>query len=255
MLPKICLFILIFAFIQNIYAQVNSDSCNCEVERILKTYKKYENKYKEEAWNKLYYYLNIDTVIKHYFFNDDSLNFKKLKLYLKPLLKFTRAACNFKSGENVCRYLEFDSINYESIAGFFFEDKLAFFITRGHNDCDISSISLGSKQQPWCDEQITFISYFYGNIINHKCQTPKYNITIDSVFRFNIEGFQPEFRIENGKMSITYQNYNDDLLALLDKPNLFIHKIDGESRIHYCSRKCPVGGLPWWKFWEWDIFH
>ena len=158
---KLLMIIIFFVGYCFSIAQVEFDSCNCEAKRILDTYKRLESKYREIAMKKVLYYISEDEILRNHFLINDSSNFKKLTLYINPILKISENANEFTFKENICKYFVFDTVNYECAAGFYLKDSLQLFLTRGHNDCDYWVMPICGSDLHWCPGEDTFVQHIY----------------------------------------------------------------------------------------------
>ena len=92
------------------------------------------------------------------------------------------------------------------------------------------------------------------NLINENNSVDNINIFDRSNFIFNVDGLD-FFILRNFKPPIEiYFSITEKYKELHDKPNKFIQSIYNVDWIRYCARRCGVGGTPWWRFWDWDIF-
>ena len=246
-----CRIAIFFVIIINSYllqARVEFDSCNCEAKRILDTYKRLESKYREIATKKVLYYISEDDKLKNYFLNNDSSNLKNLVLYIYPILKISESASHFSFDENICKYFVFDTINYECIAEFYYNDSLMLFLTRGHNDCDESIVVCGGTPPEWCPGEDTFKQYIYETTYIKECQIPNIWISNKYPFIFYVDGINIKFIIQNNIISIYPEIcYNDH--TILDKPNIFLQKEISENRIREIA-KYQCHKKRWWEFWK-----
>ncbi|MGA2297029.1 MAG: hypothetical protein ABSG15_05720, partial [FCB group bacterium] len=194
--------IILMIITQSLIAQDEFDSCNCDASRIVNTFERLKSQYIKLTKEKLLYYLNIDTILKNNFLVGDSIKLKNLKLKINPILKLDYEARKFKFGENICKYFEFDTINFECVSGFFLNDTLRFFITRGHNDCDIDPLFPGGSDPGWCSGESSFEQYFYKVKALSICHIPTFRIQIDSNLIFWVDYFPFPFEITNKRIRI-----------------------------------------------------
>ncbi len=127
---KMLLISLILLVISKVlYSQDTNDSCNCEVQRILSTYKRLEKNYIEKSKERLLLSINEDPILKNNFLMGDSANYKKLQLHINPIMKFGIETKFYTGYENIWKYLVFDTINYSLN-----ENTYRYLISMGYGD-------------------------------------------------------------------------------------------------------------------------
>jgi hypothetical protein len=83
-----------------------------KLKEFLHEYEQHEEKYIDIVNQRLNEYINNDEILKEAFFGNDSAWYKKMDLFIIPILKLDYSARNMDSNENICRYLRLDTINY-----------------------------------------------------------------------------------------------------------------------------------------------
>jgi hypothetical protein len=209
------------------------DSSQYEIPRILETYKLYQNQYENKAWNLLISFITEDEILKN--------KFKKLKIFIVPILKFSIEAQNFKSGENIFKYLVFDTINFESNSVFYYGDSLLFFIWPCLNDCTVESLSPGGQIPLPVGENI-----FYQNIYKNfgsNCTACSLDYQNDSLFQFEVEKLSGVLKIIDN--SVCYRKWlgHGKSTWIKNQANQMLNEMYSEEWVRYCATMCPPGGL------------
>jgi hypothetical protein len=246
--------LMVFLVTSSIFAREEIDSCNCEAARIFNSYQHLKNKFIDSAWKRLLISINKDSVLKKQFLSEDSSNLKKLELNLVPIMKLDYEARKYHKGENLCRYFVFDTLNFDSQAFFSFHQSIIFSIYPGHNDSDIESLILCESLEVCRKEKFHFYKYDekqhdYQSIND---QFHRLIMIMDTSFVFFIEGLT-ELQLNNGRIII--YNYDDNYRKFSNEPNKYIDNFYSERWINYLAIRCSLGGVPWWRFWDWKIFH
>jgi hypothetical protein len=253
---KIRIIIIFFITFRTLSAQEFFDSCNCEKDRLLNTYNRLKSKYIEVAQEKLLYYLNRDSILKNEFLAGDSINYKNLQIKIIPLLKLDYSARNYYFGDNICRCFIFDTINYiVDAATFFLKSKWTFMLNTIRSNCCSDYIYPGGKYLS--DEEKESGYFFNQNVYKLKERNDYVNgdsYQFDSnyfnSFVFSVDGLD-RYIIKNLESNISVLYNRSDKI---DYPNEYIKEVYNEEWIRYCARRYPIGGNPWWRFWDWGIF-
>ncbi len=248
-----------------------NDSINgIYAKKILKNWFRLEDKFKNAAFKRLLDFLEEDPILKTNFLENDSINFKNLKLIIRPVLKFKKEAKEYKVEQYIFDFIEFDTIDFHSVSQFYLADTLCFIITRGYNEFDIAPILVDCPPIEFCTGDYYFNQYFYLikkesdplNLYPFKKESgcwnlnPSFKISNDSSFIFCIDGVVVNLTIDSNKIKV-YGNpcYKNDLLGkLYNKPSEYIICRYDEQHIRDCAENLPVGGKvkkkkPWWQFW------
>ncbi|MGA2298597.1 MAG: hypothetical protein ABSG15_13710 [FCB group bacterium] len=235
---------ILFLGLLSLRAQVEIDSCNCETERILCTYKRLKPFYEKQAFNKLFFYLNKDDTLKNAFLSGDSTLLKQLNYKIIPVMKLNYIARNYIYPENMCKYFEFDTINFDCEVVFYTKNDFYFYIDKDWTDCYHSNpISLGPRD--YNNDGRFCQNYYLGFASGGNSQEYRllYKYDVDLLFYVDEIAY---FYIKDSSLSRAIILY-DYYFNIVDK------KIK-EEWIRYCAKKCGIGGTPWWRFWDWDLF-
>ena len=199
--------IILFAIFNPVIMFSMGNPCDTFAARLKSTYEIYKPEFRNQSWKKLRESISEDEILRDKFFSNDSSRFKKLELFIAPILKFSEEAENYKDGDDICKYLRLDTIDFHCGASFYEGDSLAFFITRGTNDCDIGFrggarlLVPGEPVPPPCPDDYTFTQGIYNAssspLYDYKCRTPQFRPIKDTTFRFWLEGFSREFKLIN----------------------------------------------------------
>jgi hypothetical protein len=240
---KKIVYILIFVIsnVVSLQSQEYIDSSQYEIPRILETYKLYQSQYENKAWDLLISFINEDEILKNKFLVGDSAEFKKLNIYIIPILKFNVEAQNFKSGENIFRYLVFDTIKFESKSVFFNKDSLVFFISPGFNDYFIDGLSPGGKAPLREGENIFYQNIYKSNGKNYWFYKNYYKN--DSLFQFDIEGVIDGLKIIDNSVCDREGLGHGKSTYIRNRTNLLLNELYTEEWIRYCAKINTAEGL------------
>lgn len=241
---KKILYFLIFVttYFVPLHSQDYIDSSQYEVPRILESYKLNQNQYENKAWNLLISFISEDEILKNKFLEGDSTELKKLKIYIVPILKFRVEAQKFKSGENIFRYLVFDTINFESSSIFYYGDSLLFYIiSPGTHDCLIEGISPGGQASIPINKDIFYQNFYKSLEMNCKNCHMRHNL--DSLFQFAIRGMPELLKIIDNSVSYREWLGHGKSAWIKNQTNQMLNELYSEEWIRYCATMCPPGGL------------
>jgi len=118
-MKKVIVVFFIIVSLNTTYAQDFIDSSQFEIPRILETYNNYKKMYEDKANSLLIQYIENDEIIKKQFLMNDSIEIGKLTVKIIPILTFSNEAINFKIGENIFKYLVYDTINFRAVFNFY----------------------------------------------------------------------------------------------------------------------------------------
>lgn len=208
---------------------------------ILNNWNRLESKFIEKANERLLYFLNEDSILKENFLSGDSSKYKKLRLIVRPLLKFKKEAVNYTDDREIFNLIEYDTINYQNVAQFYLDDSLVFKITRGHSECDFNIIASSIEPIMWCPGDNIFYQYFYFTVIEKECFRPYFVTVHEPIFLFYIDYFYEGFYISEQSIKI-YPNFVDNKQLLLsENPKKYIRVMYQEDWIRHCAKECPAG--------------
>ena len=251
---------ILFVFSTILYSQGDIDSCNREVDRILNTYRRLENKYIEAAKEKLLFFISHDSVLTANFLNGDSSNYKNLMVKLSPTLKLDYQARNFNYGENICKYFVFDTLTYDCYFTFYLNNRSVFTLSSQPSPCECGVVYPGGLN---LSKEEKYTGKFFGQSIykdsvrNNYSDSFFYQDTSSDYFYFSVDGLDYGglfyFYIYDSKIYVD-KGYLDNQNSINVSPSKFIESFFNEEWIRYCAKRCSIGEVPWWRFWDWGIF-
>ncbi len=256
------LFLLSFS---SLFSSEFKDSCDCVAERIIAEYNKFKPKYEAKAWEKLHVILNRNDSLRKEYIEGKNPKINELKLVICPIVKLDSKATNYQRGENICKYIVFDTIDYESISFFYINNEFQLFMARNNNICDYcvhyGPIYTGSGVDIY-DKSPIFIKYLNNELyIDYDTYIMNYqyfyNMGVKDIIEkkiFFVNGLIPFEIQETQLMLFRIWGLNRKYRVYINNPNMLIDSLFTTEWIRYCAKKCPVGGVPFWEFWKWDIF-
>ena len=243
MLNKIKITFIIIISLNTTYSQDYIDSSQFEIPRILETYDNYKKMYEDKANSLLIHYIENDEIIKKQFLMNDSIEIGKLTVKIIPILTFSNEAINFKIGENIFKYLVYDTINFQAVFNFYKGEDIIFKIIPGFDNCSGEVISPGEKRIIDEEENVAqwkFLHNYYKSTSNNFAIIKRFD-EVDSLFMFIINGIGGAYKIiEN---SICYDKglgYGRDIWVKNDANNM-LNNLINEDWVHFSAKWCSPG--------------
>ncbi|MFA6570197.1 MAG: hypothetical protein WCT77_03075 [Bacteroidota bacterium] len=181
---------------------------------------------------------------------ENELNLDTFIYKINPILKLKPQAIYYTKNENLCKYFEFDTIQFDCEAGIFLNNDICFYCRLGDQACNNEPFYFFLRYYCYYNKQEEDFTMLRRKV-RHK------DIFLaDNYFKFYVKGIDPFFfKISNGKMAMELTEYSK-VGQHNENIEEYIRGVCTERLARYLARQCSIcGSPPWWKFWEWEIFH
>lgn len=208
------------------------DSPDPEAVRILNTFNQYKSKYFQIIKDSLESNFKRDS--KYYEMYPELRNLDTFKVKYFPDLRWNKRARYYEKGDNIYSLFDIDTIYYTTYAEIYIDKKIYIYIDIGNRPTTIF----------WHHDKFSDIGFNY--VIHNEPYNFRYDYDDKSDLIFTVIGMNYHFKIKDKKIIRYFNNQID---------SCDISKDWAIKTIRYFGWHYSSSTTPWWKFWEWKIFH
>ena len=182
---------------------------------------------------------------------------------INPIMKWAKGARDYdNSKDNICNFFDIDTIFFSCEVAMFKDSIMYFYCFMGN----LRNILAPGSNIGTPELKFNFIVFFNINQEFHRsnCDTIisiPYNY-LDKIFtnnydlRFEVDGLSKNFITEDNHISILRYNFEFKESNLYNEcPQEYVRRVYKDKTIHRFALFAPSYKIPWWQFWNWEIFH
>ena len=263
-MKKFIALLLILIYSITLFSQVPDDCCEEDSRRILNMFDKYKNKYIEVIKENLQSEFLKDSNIRMAYEKMGKIDLDSFEYRINPIMKWAKGARDYdNSKDNICNFFDIDTIFYSCYVALFKDSVMYFYCGIGNKRNILAPGSnLGTPEL-----RFNFIVFFNINQEFHRSSGDSiisipYN-DLDKLFKkdydlkFEVDAcFGKNFIIKDTTIFMIPWGFEFKESNLYNEcPQDYISKIYRDKWIQNDALFAPSYKIPWWQFWNWEIFH